>query len=193
MNNQLSINPYDATAVGDSETVTHPKIAGHERFPRSILVVLPFVIAGVAWLSVSTQVPEVYAPYPAVVFIPAYAGGAPRMLIAILAGVTFAGSQLRHFKKQPQAKPNVGFPILCFILTTLTALVFLADWRFGLQYHGASHVIVVGMVNIAFALASWMLWFISRKPHHYHAQVWLGFTLFAWLFWYAVPMIGELP
>ena len=46
---------------------------------------------------------------------------------------------------------------------------------------------------VAFASTAWGLWWVARKNSgSYRIQVLFGFTLFAWISWYALPYIGDM-
>ena len=161
-------------------------------FSKPVLVAFCAAIGAITWTSVSTGVPTVYAPFPFVVILPAFLG-LPVPLISVFAAGIFALAHLRHFKGIPRPIPHFGFTILLTLNTALTALAIIIGWSYGLQYQGAIYTVGVASANCLFCSLAWALWRVSRRPYCYGSQVIFGFILFAWLFWYALPYMGELP
>ena len=149
------------------------------------------MIFAVTSLSTSTGIPAVYSPFPLFVILPVILGF-PVPLIAIAASSAFALSQLHHFKGEPRPKPNLGFTITLGLVTGLTALGLGFGWPYGLDYQGLTYCVVVTAANLAFAIGTWSLWWVTRTAGRYRSQVLFGFMLFAWVFWYALPYMGEI-
>jgi hypothetical protein len=183
-------NPYSPPAQTDSSTPPQHECSGRT-FTRPTLFVFCFGIAAITWTSISNGVPAMYSPFPLLVIFPALLGF-PVPLIAAGTGVLFALTQIAHFKGAPKPNPNLGFTIALALTTALTTLAIIAGWSYGLRYQGLAYCVVVTIANILFACASWTLWWAARTPARYRVQVLFAFTLFAWIFWYALPYMGEV-
>jgi hypothetical protein len=192
----LSINPYEPS--GGAEQESDPSVSNQgdggqqDNVPSLVLVILTLLVATAAWFSIAANVPKLYAPYPALVTVPALLG-APPLVIAVTAAFTFALSQVRHFLRRPPPKPSLVLFLLTASVTLLTLFAIYSNWDYGIQYQGKPHVIGVSILNLCFAAAVGFLWYRSRKNGRGRMQVAFGFTLFIWIFWCAIPVIGELP
>ncbi len=160
--------------------------------PTPALVLLCVAIAVITLVSTSTGVPKVYSPFPALVILPAFFG-IPIPLIAIGSAGMFSASLLRHFQGKPAPRPNRGLTVVLAMTTGLTALSIVVGWSSGVQYQGSNHTIAVTIANLIFAAIAWTTWSWARIQGRSRMQVAFSFTLFAWMFWYALPYLGELP
>lgn len=185
----LSDNPY---APPTEAGATAPPAVIGPTLPTPVLVSLCFAIAVITWASTSTGVPEVYSPFPLLVILPAFFG-IPIPLIAIGSAGLFGVSLLRHFQGTPAPRPNRGLTVVLAMITGLTALSIIGGWSYGVEYQGANHTIAVTIANLIFAAIAWSTWTRARIPGRSRMQVAFSFTLFAWMFWYALPYLGELP
>jgi hypothetical protein len=84
--------------------------------------------------------------------------------------------------------------VLLVVLTALTCFWFVDGWSLGLQYQGAEYTHVVCIVNLVWLALLWALLFYARiAAPSFGANLLFHFVLFAWLSWYALPSLGELP
>jgi hypothetical protein len=165
---------------------------GGSTFSRPVLACLCVMIGAITWLSTSTGVPTFYSPFPLLVILPAFLG-IPIPLIAIASAALFAASLFRHFQGSPGLKPSLGLTVTLLLTTGLTALWIIGGWSYGVRYQGTSHTIAITIANVIFAGVAWCSWSFARMQRRYRTQVAFSFSLFAWMFWYALPYLGELP
>jgi hypothetical protein len=173
-------------------TTTLGRPSNREESPRSVLftLVCGFALLGPAWLGLSTGLPTVLSPFPALTVIFSFFMTS-RVGIAIPT-LLFLVWNPRFFRGEGRI-PNRSYTLLAF-LTVFTAVWFVLGWKFGSQYQGPRFTHLMLVVNIAWLLGLWAL-FLSALKHT--PSVGLSLTihwlLFAWLAWSAFPYLGELP
>jgi len=79
------------------------------------------------------------------------------------------------------------------VLSLLTIVDFVLEWKYGLQYRGARHTIAVYIVNILWLVVLWGALIRAWRRPTFKANLLAHWILFAWLGWYAFPYLGELP
>jgi hypothetical protein len=79
------------------------------------------------------------------------------------------------------------------LLSVLTILDFVFEWKYGLQYQGAHHTVAVYTINVLWLAVLW--WAVVRawRRPSFGTNLLSHWILFAWLAWYAFPYLGELP
>ena len=187
---KLIDNPYTPPTNRDSSTLLHHGPTDRV-YPRSVLLVLSAAISVIAWFSVSSNVPAYYSPFPLLVILPVFFD-CPVSLVSAGAGCAFALTQLAHFRAAPKKSLNVGFTIALVLTTLLTTVSIVAGWSYGIEYQGLRYCVVVTIANALFTFANWGLWWVAQTAGRSRAQVVFAFTLFAWMFWYALPYMGEI-
>ena len=76
----------------------------------------------------------------------------------------------------------------------LSAVYFIASWKWGIQYQGIRYVQTICAINlvwtgfVAFAFALSL-----KQSSSFGLNLFLHWILFAWQAWYAFPYLGELP
>jgi hypothetical protein len=83
--------------------------------------------------------------------------------------------------------------VLLIALTALSVVYFVASWKYGYQYQGRQHTVVICAINGVWLLALWAMLYRSAKTSSFSANLLFHGALFAWLAWYAFPYLGELP
>ena len=80
------------------------------------------------------------------------------------------------------------------VATALSTYWFVVGWQYGLKYQGARYTYVVCAINIVWVAALWAM-FIRKlwSVPSFRTNLLLHWALFAWLGWYALPWLGELP
>ena len=140
-----------------------------------------------------TGVPTIFCPFPVLTALPAlmlaqwhleYAVILPPVLIFI-----FWNPQL--------FRSDGKIPKRTYVLFALGAILNAVDlamsWKWGLQYQGPTHTAIVCSINIAWiGFLGLALLRCSKKAPRFGSSLFLHWMLFAWLFWYAFPWLGEL-
>jgi hypothetical protein len=84
--------------------------------------------------------------------------------------------------------------VLWTVVTILSIAWFAIIWREALRFHSFQHLLSVGGINLTWAASVGALlarnW---RGPSSFGSNLLLHWALFAWLAWYAFPVLGELP
>lgn len=99
-----------------------------------------------------------------------------------------------YLGRTPNAAPlRLRFALLLGIASVLTADWFWSGWSFGRQYHGSAYVWATLATNVASLLILWAYWFWKRRRVTLLQACAFAWALFAWLFLFAFPWLGELP
>ena len=155
------------------------------------LISLTAAIAVIAYISVSSGKPSFVSPFPLFVMIPWFLG-VPSPLVPMIPAAAFAVCHVRHWRREPKAKPALGLSILLSIVSVLVPLHLVVGWSYGTHYQGFTYCVVVATVNAAFAGVAWITWALARSSRNYRMQIAFGFSLFAWLSSFAFPWMGEI-
>jgi len=152
---------------------------------------------GVAYTTISANVPKIYSPYSFAVVIPLFSlyevfGG--RAITFALA--TLAIPVLFVFWSFPLLKGQERIPkrtkILAALLVLLSFIALAASWSYGIQYQGIGHTVAMYLFN----LGCWAILFVllrnNARQASYTSNFLFHWTLFAWLAWVAFPWLGEL-
>jgi hypothetical protein len=175
---------------------------------RALAITLGLSLVIPAWVGLfSAGVPTLYCPMPTMTVVPAFlladrletSGLAPLelqtavVLIPILIPTILfflwnPGLTFRQQSKIP--KRTVG---LAGLLSILTILDFVLEWKYGLQYQGTHYTIAVDTTNLLWLAVLWCLVIVAWRRQSFWANLLCHWVLFAWLGWYAFPYLGELP
>lgn len=140
-----------------------------------------------------SHVPTLLCPFPLITVMPAFLLSSARVVwpAALVPSLLF-------FSWNPalprgQAKVPARSLALLTILTALSVLWFMGNWKFGLEYQGPQFTRGVCAANVGWLFVLWVaIVFAYRRPSFFNNLLahWL---LFVWLSWYAFPYLGELP
>ena len=82
---------------------------------------------------------------------------------------------------------------LLWTAIALSVAYFIASWNWGIQYQGVRYVHAVCAINVAWAsFLGIMFVFVWTRPTSFRVNLFVHWILFAWLAWYAFPLLGEL-
>lgn len=163
--------------------------------PRVLVIILGLSLVLLAWIGLlSAGVPTLYCPMPTMTVLPAFAlsrlnlQSTAVLVPMILFFLWNPGLLVRQQSNLP--KRTIG---LVGLLSVLTILDFVLEWKYGLQYQGAHHTIAVYIINVLWLAVLW--WAVVRawRRPSFGANLLSHWVLFAWLAWYAFPYLGELP
>lgn len=163
--------------------------------PRVLVIILGLSLVLLAWIGLfSAGVPTLYCPMRTMTVLPAFAlsrlnlQNAAVLVPMILFFLRNPGLLVRQQSNLP--KRTVG---LVGLLSALTILDFVLEWKYGLQYRGAHHTIAVYIINVLWLAVLW--WAVVRawRRPSFVANLLSHWVLFAWLAWFAFPYLGELP
>jgi hypothetical protein len=145
-----------------------------------------------------------WSPKPLLVVVPAFLIGAmpPRRLagpphgdwiLSVLAAVPIT---VAYFVWSVGPLHTSGIPVrsivLLFLVTLFTFLSFLFGWKYGVKYQGLIHTVALVIINCLLSVtSSVILAFHSKSPSYVSSFSFHG-TLFLWLAWFAVPVLGDL-
>ena len=148
-----------------------------------------------AWVGLfSAGVPTVYCPMPTATVVPAFALSSWNLqaLAVIVPMLLFFlwNPRLIARRESNQPKRTIG---LVGLLTALTIVDFVAEWRYGVRYQGMHHTVAVAAINGMWLACLWLGIIRAWRQPSFWANLFSHWILFAWLAWYAFPYLGELP
>ena len=139
----------------------------------------------------STGVPTVFGPFPAMTAVPAL------LLSSRIVGVVVPS--LGFFAWNPgllrgeNRLPKRSFGLLA-VATILSVIWFVVGWTNGLHYQGVGYVHRVCGATVAWiAFLGTLFTLYWKRESSFRLNLALHWLLFAWLAWYAFPYLGELP
>lgn len=82
-----------------------------------------------------------------------------------------------------------------FALVTVASMVwFGTGWHYGVEYQGYRYTLATALISLGFAaIAGGMLMRWRTESLSLPFSLTINFLLFAWVFTYAFPYLGELP
>ena len=83
--------------------------------------------------------------------------------------------------------------ILLGLLTGLTFVDCVLEWKYGVEYRGMRHTLLVYAINAVWLASLWYTVVRSQRQPSFKSNLFSHWLLFAWLAWYAFPYLGELP
>ena len=148
-----------------------------------------------AWIGLfSSGVPTLYGPLPTLTILPAFVLSRWQLqsLAVIVPSILFflwnPGLVINQQPKLP--KRTV---ILLGLLTGLTVVDCVLEWKYGVEYRGMRHTILVYAINAVWLASLWYTVVRSQRQPSFKSNLFSHWLLFAWLAWYAFPYLGELP
>ena len=148
-----------------------------------------------AWLgSFSAGVPRVYCPMPALVVLPAIMLSAwrPTALAVLLPPILYIAWSPNLLTYTHSILPK-RTAVLTAVLSVLTIIYFTLSWKYGVEYQGQEHTIILCLINVLWLAMLWGAIFRALRQPSFRATLLSHWLLFAWLSWYAFPYLGELP
>jgi len=122
--------------------------------------------------------------------IPAFFGIPPRVAIAIPSLAFCLWSRQLFRGGRISTKRTV---VACSVAAVLSAADFAAGWRHGLEDQGSRYTLTTALISLAFAAIIAGMLILWRRRFSPRRGLAVNFFLFAWVFTYAFPYLGELP
>jgi hypothetical protein len=153
------------------------------------------VVTAFSWLTISAGYPTLWAPINFLVLGPTWLAE-PLGRVAIVVGLMFVPLScvlwcLPIFKGAPDVP--VRSLVLFALAISLSALNLVMGYEYSLRWQGRPYAIGVVLISILMwsflASLAWLAW-RRRTPALNNA---FHISLFAWLAWYSLPTLGELP
>ena len=162
---------------------------------RALATILGLSLILFAWVGLfSAGVPTLYCPMPTMTVLPAFALSSLKLqtaavlVPAILFFLWNPSLVIRQQSNMP--KRTVG---LVGLLSILTIVDFVLEWKYGLQYQSTHHTIAIYTINVLWLAALWCAVIRAWRRPSFWANLLSHWVLFVWLGWYAFPYLGELP
>jgi hypothetical protein len=162
---------------------------------RAIAIIFGLSLVLLAWVGLfSAGVPTLYCPMPTMTVVPAFVLSSVRLqTAAVLIPTLFFflwNPGLIVGQQSTMPKRTVG---LVALLSVLTIMDFVLEWRYGMQYQGTDHTIAVYTINVLWLAVIWWAVIHALRRPSFWANLLSHWALFAWLGYYAFPYLGELP
>lgn len=162
---------------------------------RLVVVTAGFLLVIPAWIGVfSSGVPTLYSPLPALTILPAFVLSqwhVESLAVLIPSILFFLWSPGLIVNRRPNL-PKRTIVLLGF-LTVLTLVDCVFEWKYGVQYRGTRHTVLVYIINVIWLASLWWTVLPSARHPSHTSNLLSHWLLFAWLAWYAFPYLGELP
>jgi hypothetical protein len=143
--------------------------------------------------SLSSGVPTVFSPFPALTIIPAQllAQGHLEYVAALLPSLLFLLWNPQLFREEGKI-PKRSY-VLFVLVVALSVVDFMTSWKWGLHDQGPQYTAIICSLNIVWAgLLGLAFRRCSKTTPSFRTSLFLHWMLFAWLCWYAFPWLGEL-
>jgi hypothetical protein len=149
-----------------------------------------------AWFGLfSSGVPTLYSPFPVLTTLPAFVLSRwhlQSLVVLVPSILFFLWNPGLLLNRRPPNLPKRTIVLLA-LLTVLTVVDYVLEWKYGIQYRGTRHTIVVYVINAMWLASLW--WTVARfqRQPSFKGNLLSHWLLFAWLAYYAFPYLGELP
>jgi hypothetical protein len=162
---------------------------------RPLVIASSLSLVIFAWVGLfSAGVPKVYCPLPMLTLLPAIRLDGPRLiLVALLIPSVLFIAWSPSLLKCGYTKLPKRTAVLTSVLSVVTVFYFTAHWKYGLEYRGKEHTIIVFLMNVIWLAMLWWAIIRALRQPSFRAILLSHWLLFAWLSWYAFPYLGELP
>ena len=172
----------EAGKTGDDSLLT--VLAGLSLLTPAVFVGFPNLFSR----SATAGIPIFY-PMPALVFISMLFGlGFVGLAIPVAAFFLWNPGLFRSQTEVPARSY-----ILLAVATLADASWFVAGWKLGLSFQGATYTYSVCAINVAWLTLLWLGFLLGRNARpSFRRNLVLHWMLFAWLAWSAFPFFGEM-
>ncbi len=133
--------------------------------------------------------PTLWSPIPTLSFAAYMLGFGP--VAALIPAIAFLAwtPQLRRAEGRVPRRSLV----LLAIAVALSAWYLVGSWHYGLKYQGRAYTVAVSVLTAAWFVVLTGLAVLAWRRPSYRRSLGFHLALFAWLAWYALPYLGELP
>lgn len=139
-----------------------------------------------------TGTPSLLAPFPTLTILVAFAlPAAFPWLAAVVPSVLFVAWNPALFRGEARV-PQRSLALL-MLLTVLTIVDFIIEWRDGVVYQGARFTYGVCAANVIWLVVLWIAFVRGFRRSSFFNNLLAHWLLFAWLASFAFPYLGELP
>jgi hypothetical protein len=162
---------------------------------RLVVVAAGLCLLIPAWIGLfSSGVPTLYSPFPTLTVLPAFVLShwhLESLAVLVPSILFFLWSPGLLLNQRPNL-PKKTF-VLLGLLTVLTVVDCVVEWKYGVVYRGARHTILVYVINAMWLASLWWTVVRCQRQPSFVGNLFSHWLLFAWLAWYAFPYLGELP
>jgi hypothetical protein len=162
---------------------------------RLLTIVVGLSLLMPAWVGLfSSGVPTLYCPLPTLTIVPAFLLGNWHLqfLAVLVPTILFFLWNPTLLRSRPSTVPKRTIALLG-LLSILTIADFVFEWKYGTQYRGERHTLLLYIINLAWLTFLWWSVARCRRQPSFKGTLLSHWLLFAWLAWYAFPYLGELP
>jgi hypothetical protein len=154
------------------------------------------VVSVVAWYGSSRAVPTILSPMPLLVtaelivvwWIPNF-----WIFVFLFASGSYLLMNLYQLRRANYVGLPSRFVFVLSISTVYSVCHFAFGWQYGVRYQGTVYTVASALINLGFLLLLWTWWYFQRRSSSAWGALGFATVLHAWLFWFAIPYLGELP
>lgn len=167
--------------------------------PPSITALAIVLLLGMlSWITVLPGTPRVWAPFNLLVLAPAFLldeyFSSAKLCSILAAFVVPLFFLLWTFPATWQSpKPPMRTILLSLVTIALSACSLVFGYSWGMEYHGANYVHGVAIISVICWTTTLALAVLASRKRNATWNFAFHVSFFAWLAWYAIPCLGELP
>ena len=193
-NDPLELLFFVALAVAFLRTVRRMRTPMNKpKEPNEITFMAGLLLVFVTYLSLDPIIgrfPSIVAPSSMLLLLPGILG-VPIPILSLVPTMLFWLWSQQLFRGSPDL--NRRTKILGCIISVLSATYYFNEWRWNAHYYGMFHTVVCTLVSATFAVViSIAAWKNKNKPS-FKTSIVTTWLIFAWIFTFAFPWLGELP
>jgi hypothetical protein len=151
-----------------------------------------------AWYGCSDGVPTVLSPMPWLTFTPLFLASVRGyaqpwwFVVPIPFGTFFLMNSYQLRVARLDSLP-MRFSFLLGVATAFFVLFFATSWQPGVRYQGLFFTATSAAINLTVLVVLWGWWFAIRRRISKAGALAFATLLHYWLFWFALPYLGDLP
>lgn len=171
--------------------------------PRSVMIVGGVILLLIPIVGIASSLFLHVIPYGALIYPLPVLAVIPYLLLATFVGpmpafvAIFVPTILfwvwgMHLFQGASAVPRRSI-VLFWTLVVLTVAYFVVSWELGVRYQGYFHLLGVVLLNLFAVYVLWRLLLDAIRGPSFQRNFVFHWSLFAWLAWFAFPILGEMP
>lgn len=156
----------------------------------TFLAGLSLILLSAISLGLFCRVPSILSPGPVLLVIPLMAW-TPVLFIILIPAAFFWIWSAYLFYGVPKLPKRTK--ILGYVIAVLSLSYFASSWSYGVRYQGLLFTIVCAAISAALLTLFILAVRKNEKSGSFASNLLASWLLFAWVFTYAFPYLGETP
>ncbi len=134
--------------------------------------------------------PRIIAPCSILLVLPLFLG-VPLPILIFIPTILFWLWSPYLFRGEANLVKRTKF--LSYIITVLSAVMFIESWSLGQRYQGLQFTTSCAVLSTGLAAVIIALVLRSKEVRSFKLNLVITWLIFAWIFTYAFPYLGEMP